>query len=70
MANNRANRPAATTKLFLDLCIAEKNQLNFNNKGLTKLGWQHIYCNFREQTGLQYDNKQLQNKLTALKRAV
>jgi hypothetical protein len=69
-APSHVRRPAATTKLFLDLCIAEKNQLNFNNKGLTKLGWQHIYRNFREQTGLQYDNKQLQDKLTALKRAV
>jgi len=23
-------------------CIAEKNLMNFNQKGLTKLGWQHV----------------------------
>uniref|UniRef100_K4AJW4 Uncharacterized protein n=1 Tax=Setaria italica TaxID=4555 RepID=K4AJW4_SETIT len=55
MACSRANWYEAMTKILLDLCIAEKNQFNWSNKCLTKLGWQHI--------------KQLQNKLNAMRRA-
>ncbi|KAJ1273278.1 hypothetical protein BS78_06G267600 [Paspalum vaginatum] len=57
-----------TTKIFLDLCIREKEKLNCNKKGLTKLGWQNLYRNFRQQTGRSYDSKQLQNKFNSLKR--
>jgi hypothetical protein len=35
--------------------------------GLTKYGWQQVYCSFTEQTGLDYDNKKLQNKLNLLR---
>ncbi|KAF2941999.1 hypothetical protein DAI22_03g388900 [Oryza sativa Japonica Group] len=56
------------TKIFLDICIAEKEKLNYNKKGLTKVGWQNVYRNFREQTCKNYDSKQLQNKFNTLKR--
>jgi hypothetical protein len=41
MATNRANWDVATTKVFLDLCTAENNIMNFN-KGLTKQGWHNM----------------------------
>uniref|UniRef100_K4AKV9 Myb/SANT-like domain-containing protein n=1 Tax=Setaria italica TaxID=4555 RepID=K4AKV9_SETIT len=69
MACNRANGDEATMKILLDLCIAEKNQFNWSNRCLTKLGWQHVYRSFKQQTGLNLGSKQLQNKLNALRRA-
>nr|TKW06281.1 hypothetical protein SEVIR_7G232650v2 [Setaria viridis] len=69
MACNRANWDEATTKILLDLCIVEKNQFNWSNMCLTKLGWQHVYRSFKQQTGLNLGSKQLQNKLNALRRA-
>ncbi|RLM84618.1 hypothetical protein C2845_PM04G14800 [Panicum miliaceum] len=36
MDRKRANWDPATTRLFLDLCIAEKEKFNFSNQGLTK----------------------------------
>uniref|UniRef100_K3YD37 Myb/SANT-like domain-containing protein n=1 Tax=Setaria italica TaxID=4555 RepID=K3YD37_SETIT len=69
MASNHANWDEATTKTFLDLCIAKKNQLNWSNKCLTKLGWQHVYRNFKQQTGLSYDSKHMQNKLNTMRRS-
>ncbi|RLN03301.1 L10-interacting MYB domain-containing protein-like [Panicum miliaceum] len=53
----RANWDENTTKIFLDMCIAEKEKLNYNKKGLTKIGWSRTY-----------DSKQLQNKFNSLKR--
>nr|TKV93171.1 hypothetical protein SEVIR_9G208400v2 [Setaria viridis] len=38
MDAGRANWDDNTTKVFLDLCIDEKNKINYNKKGLTKLG--------------------------------
>ncbi|PUZ50480.1 hypothetical protein GQ55_6G061600 [Panicum hallii var. hallii] len=43
-------------------------KLNYNKKGLTKIGWSNLYRNFRQQTGRTYDSKQLQNKFNSLKR--
>ncbi|KAJ1278384.1 hypothetical protein BS78_04G075300 [Paspalum vaginatum] len=68
MDGGRAEWDDKTTKIFLDLCIAEKDKANFNKKGLTKLGWQNVYRLFRQQTGRVYDKKQLQNKFNTLKR--
>jgi hypothetical protein len=69
MAGRRADWNNHLTKVFLDLCIAEKEKLNYvGNKGLTKHGWQNLYSNFRQQTGSNYDKKQLQNKFNSLKR--
>uniref|UniRef100_K3ZEI1 Myb/SANT-like domain-containing protein n=1 Tax=Setaria italica TaxID=4555 RepID=K3ZEI1_SETIT len=69
IASSCANWDEATTKTFLDLCIAEKNQLNWSNKCLTKLGWQHVYRNFKQQIYLTLGSKQLQNKLSTMQRA-
>ncbi|XP_034586677.1 uncharacterized protein [Setaria viridis] len=69
MACNRANWDEGTTKTLLDLCIAEKNQFNWSNRCLTKLGWKHVYRSFNQQIGMNLGNKQLQNKLNALRRA-
>ena len=69
MASNRAAWDDQTTKTFLDLCIAEKNRFNTNDKGLTNHGWQNVYRNFKQQTGKKLDTKQLQNKLGGLKRS-
>ncbi|XP_012699992.1 L10-interacting MYB domain-containing protein [Setaria italica] len=69
MACNRANWDEGTTKTLPDLCIAEKSQFNWSNRCLTKLGWKHVYRSFNQQTGMNLGNKQLQNKLNALRRA-
>uniref|UniRef100_K3YMM6 Myb/SANT-like domain-containing protein n=1 Tax=Setaria italica TaxID=4555 RepID=K3YMM6_SETIT len=69
MASSRANWDEATTKIFLDLCIVEKNQLNWSNKCLTKLGWQQVYRNFKQRTGLILGSKQLQNKWSTMRRS-
>uniref|UniRef100_K3ZF50 Myb/SANT-like domain-containing protein n=1 Tax=Setaria italica TaxID=4555 RepID=K3ZF50_SETIT len=66
--NNRASWDEGTTKTLLDLCIAQKNQFNWSNKCLTKLGWRNVYSGFRAQTGLHLGSKQLQNKLNNLRR--
>uniref|UniRef100_K3ZFD6 Myb/SANT-like domain-containing protein n=1 Tax=Setaria italica TaxID=4555 RepID=K3ZFD6_SETIT len=68
MDAGRANWDDNTTKIFLDLCIDEKNKLNYNKKGLTNLGWHNLYTNFKQQTGRKYSCKQLQNKFNAFKR--
>uniref|UniRef100_K3Y008 Myb/SANT-like domain-containing protein n=1 Tax=Setaria italica TaxID=4555 RepID=K3Y008_SETIT len=67
--NNRASWDEGTTKTLLDLSIAQKNQLNWSDKCLTKLGWRNVYSCFRAQTGLQLGSKQLQNKLNNMRRA-
>uniref|UniRef100_K3Y0X4 Myb/SANT-like domain-containing protein n=1 Tax=Setaria italica TaxID=4555 RepID=K3Y0X4_SETIT len=69
MACNRANWDEAMTKTLLDLCIAKKNQFNWSNICLTKLGWKHVYRSFNQQTGMNLGSKQLQNKINALRRA-
>ncbi|WVZ99149.1 hypothetical protein U9M48_044488 [Paspalum notatum var. saurae] len=68
MANKRAHWSEETMKTFLDLCIAEKNVMNFNTKGLNAVGRKNVHRNFRLKTGLRYDDKQLQSKLTALRK--
>lgn len=52
----------------MDLVIREKNLLNWNQKTLTRFGWANVYPDFKELTGLNYDEKQLQNKLSHLRR--
>uniref|UniRef100_K3Y268 Myb/SANT-like domain-containing protein n=1 Tax=Setaria italica TaxID=4555 RepID=K3Y268_SETIT len=66
--NNRASWDEGTMKTLLDLCIAQKNQFNWSNRCLTKLGWKNVYSSFRAQTGLYLGSKQLQNKLNNLRR--
>ncbi|WVZ94873.1 hypothetical protein U9M48_040709 [Paspalum notatum var. saurae] len=68
MANKHAHWSKATTKTFLDLCIAEKNILNFNTKGLTTVGWNILKGKFRQQRGVTYDGRQLHSKLAGLRR--
>ena len=67
-SSDRAHWCYEETKFFLDLCIAEKNKMNFNQTGLTKLGWRNVYRGFASETGLQLANKKLQNKLSAMRR--
>jgi len=65
-SSDRAHWGYEETKIFQDLCIAEKNKMNFNQNGLTKLGWRNVYRGFASKTGLQLANKKLQNKLSAM----
>ncbi|KAF8765910.1 hypothetical protein HU200_008036 [Digitaria exilis] len=64
MDGGRANWDEETTKAFLDLCIDEKNKLNFNKRSLTKDGWENMY----KISANKWCKKQLQNKFTTLKR--
>jgi hypothetical protein len=68
-SSDRASWDPMTTKIFIDLCIIQKDLDNFNSMGLTKYGWQQVYCSFREQSGLDYENKKPQNKLNLLRRS-
>uniref|UniRef100_K3Y3H6 Myb/SANT-like domain-containing protein n=1 Tax=Setaria italica TaxID=4555 RepID=K3Y3H6_SETIT len=68
MNHNRANWDKGTMKTLLDLCIDQKNQFNWSNICLSKLGWKNMYHSFNQQTGLHLGSKQLQNKLNALRR--
>ncbi|KAL6859122.1 hypothetical protein ACP4OV_018124 [Aristida adscensionis] len=68
MAGERAYWDNNLTKTFLDLCIAEKEKLNFSSRSLTRAGWKNVHRNFCLQTGRAYDTKQLQSKLNSLKR--
>ena len=64
MPPKRANWSEVDTKLLLDLCLQEKEKMNFNQQGLTTTGWNNIYTNFPH-----YDKKQCNNKLGFLKKA-
>ena len=56
-SSDHASWDPMTTKIFIDLCINQKELNNFNSMGLTKYGWQQVYRSFREHTGLDYENK-------------
>jgi hypothetical protein len=56
-SSDRAHWKPEETKIFLDLCIAEKKKMNFNQKGLTTLGWRNVYRTFNKETGLLLPNK-------------
>ena len=57
-----ANWDDAETKLLLDMCLQEKEKFNFNQFGVIRDVWNNIYTYFP-----QYDRKQVNNKLGALK---
>ncbi|RLM86402.1 hypothetical protein C2845_PM04G07630 [Panicum miliaceum] len=65
MERKHANWDPATTRLFLDLCIAEE-KFNFSNQGLTKDRWRNVYRSFTETIGTIFTakynaRKELQN---------
>jgi len=64
MPPKRASWTEDETKLLLDLCLQEKEKCNFNQQGLTTVGWSNIYTYFP-----RFDKKQCNNKLGYLKKA-
>jgi len=69
MDRKRTNWDPASTTLFLDLCIAEKEKkLNWNNQGLTKDGWRNVQRSFKEHGGGRFTPGQMSNKLRTLKK--
>ena len=65
---NRCHWDPASTALFLDLCIHEKeNKFNWNKEGLTTDGWRNVHKKFRELGG-RFSDKQMTNKLQTLKK--
>jgi hypothetical protein len=60
MDQKRANWDPATTRLFLHLCIAEKEKFNFSNQGLTKDGWRNVYRSSTETAGTIFTAKHVQ----------
>ena len=69
MDRKRTNWDPASTTLFLDLCIAEKEKkLNWNNQGLTKDGWHNVQRSFKEHGGGRFTPGQMSNKLRTLKK--
>ena len=64
MPSKRASWTEDETKLLLDLCLQEKEKCNFNQQGLTTVGWSNIYTYFP-----RFDKKQCNNKLGYLKKA-
>jgi len=69
MSTDRANWDEATLRIFLELVIDQKNLLHWSQRGLTTVGWNNLYPQFENRTKLGYDKKQLQNKLSDLKRS-
>ncbi|CAO2040944.1 unnamed protein product [Urochloa humidicola] len=68
MPKPRAHWTPGVTRTFLELCVREKNKLNWEYKQLTKLGWQNLYPDFYKTTGLKdWERKKLQNKLRDLR---
>ena len=62
MPHPRANWDDAETKLLLDMCLQEKEKLNFTQIGVTRDGWNNLYTHFP-----QYDRRQVNNKLWTLR---
>ncbi|KAG2623988.1 hypothetical protein PVAP13_3KG094827 [Panicum virgatum] len=68
---NRCHWDPASTSLFLDLCIDEKeNKFNWNKEGLTTDGWRNVHKKFRELGGGRFTDKQMTNKLQTLKKKI
>jgi len=57
MQPKRASWSEDDTKRLLDLCLQEKEKLNFNQQGLTTTGWNNIYTYFPH-----YDKKIVQQQ--------
>jgi len=68
MDQDCCNWDGPTTRLFLDLCIAEKEKFNFTSQGLTKDRWRNVQCSFKQVVGARFSNKQMSNKLQSLKK--
>ena len=68
MAGKRANWDNEITKIFLDLCIEEKDKNNFTNQGPTTEGWTNVVGNFIVKASVIYKQSQLQTKLNNLKK--
>jgi len=66
MHRQRATWDLPTTKLLLDLYIAEKDKCNFTQKGLTREGWKNVYREL-SNSGFSYTNRQVSNELGSLK---
>jgi len=71
-ANEQMHAPRATwkkahAKLLLDICQNEKNQYNWCKQGPSKEGWRNVYQGCRD-AGLPYEEKQIRNKLTDMKK--
>ena len=49
------------------MVVREKNLLNWNEKSLTRFSWANVTPEFRRITGLDYDERKLQNKLHHLR---
>jgi hypothetical protein len=49
--------------------IEHKNQLHWNQKGLTNFGWTNLYAAAKKTRQLHYSKKQLQNKFNDMKRS-
>ena len=62
MPRPRTNWDDTETKLLLDMCLQEKEKLNFTQNGVTRDGWNNLYTHFP-----QYDRRQVNNKLWTLK---
>ena len=63
----RANWKTTHSKLLLDTYQNEKNQYNWCEQGPSKEGWRNVYQGCRD-AGLPYDEKQIRNKFTDMKK--
>ena len=63
----RANWKTTHAKLLLDIYQNEKNQYNWCKQGPSKEGWRNVYQGCRD-AGLPYEEKQIHNKLTDMKK--
>lgn len=65
---SRAKWTSALTKVLVDLLVDQVRQGNKRNKSFDKKAWECVCEDFREQTGLTWDNEQLKSRYAALRK--
>ncbi|KAL3525246.1 hypothetical protein ACH5RR_013618 [Cinchona calisaya] len=67
-SQSRAKWTSALTKILVDLLVDQVRQGNKRNKSFDKKAWECVCEDFREKTGLKWDNEQLKSRYTALRK--
>lgn len=65
---SRAKWTSALTKILVELLVEQVRQGNKRNKSFDKKAWECVCEDFREKTGLTWDNEQLKSRYAALRK--
>lgn len=67
-SQSRAKWTSALTKILVDLLVEQVYQGNKRNKSFDKKAWECVCEDFREKTGLTWDNEQLKSRYATLRK--